>query len=396
MISSAVPSQGGSTSKLPGLDLLRAAAIAWVMVYHAALFGLAPLDWWIVRFGWMGVDLFFVLSGFLIAGQLLRPYAQGLRPDFRRFFVRRLLRTLPAYWVVLAVYLLFPIVREEPHLQPAWVFLSFTQNLLLGDKPNAFSHAWSLSVEEQFYLALPVIIVLLAIRPSARKVVGAILAILVLGMALRGWFWLHDVAPGPLDHAGHLHGMRYMRLIYYPTYSRLDGLLAGAAAAAIKAFRPGLWSKLTSRPNLLLAAGVLGLGLSMVFFKQQIAGFWPAVFGYPLIAISMALMVAAASDARSLIGARAIPGASALAAGAYSLYLSHKMIFHAFGTGLLQTPALPRSLVPTEALVAALVVGTTLYWAVERPFLKLRERLGGRTPTALAVPAAELLKAPEL
>ena len=94
--------------RLPGLDLIRAVAIAWVMIYHGSLFGLTSPDHWLVRFGWMGVDLFFVLSGFLIAGQLLTPFARGSRPSYGRFFGRRLLRTLPAYLAVLALYVLVP------------------------------------------------------------------------------------------------------------------------------------------------------------------------------------------------------------------------------------------------------------------------------------------------
>src|ERR1700722_2288166 len=102
-----------SVPRLDGLDLLRAIAICWVMLYHASLFGLASQDHWIVRFGWMGVDLFFVLSGFLIAGQLLRPWSRGLRPNYQRFYARRALRTLPAYLVVVAFYFCLPAVRER-------------------------------------------------------------------------------------------------------------------------------------------------------------------------------------------------------------------------------------------------------------------------------------------
>jgi Acyltransferase family len=100
-------------TRLPGLDLLRAVAISWVMAYHASSFGLISRDHWIAKFGWMGVDLFFVLSGFLIAGQLLRPWARGHQPNYSRFFARRLLRTLPAYLAVVALCFLFPVLRER-------------------------------------------------------------------------------------------------------------------------------------------------------------------------------------------------------------------------------------------------------------------------------------------
>ena len=76
--------------RLPGLDLLRAAAIAWVMLYHVTLFDLLPdPNHWVVEFGWMGVDIFFVLSGYLIASQLLKPIAARGAPSYRNFFSAR-------------------------------------------------------------------------------------------------------------------------------------------------------------------------------------------------------------------------------------------------------------------------------------------------------------------
>lgn len=191
-----------AASRLPGLDLLRAVAISWVMFYHASLFGPASPEVGIVRFGSVGVDLFFALSGFLIAGQLLRPFACGLAPNYPRFFARRWLRTVPAYLAVVALYCLVPSVRERPNLQPLWQLLTFTENLFIAPPlPKAFSHVWSLCVEEQFYVVFPAAAVLLAIRPSPAKVIGAFVAILLLGMALRGYLWLHDVARTPFDLA---------------------------------------------------------------------------------------------------------------------------------------------------------------------------------------------------
>ena len=373
-----------SAPRLPGLDLLRAFAIVWVMVYHASLFDLAPANNWFVDFGWMGVDLFFVLSGFLIAGQLLRPWAQGRAPDYPRFFTRRLLRTLPAYLVIVALCFLIPPIRDRAHIQPLWQFLTFTQNFGLDPHPpKAFSHAWSLCVEEQFYLVFPIAVAWIAARPSAAKVIGAIVALLAFGMALRGWLWLHDVAREPFNLEAQPSAVRYMMLIYYPTWTRLDGLLAGIAAAALQVLRPRWWARFTARPNLLLAVGATSVVASAVLFRDQIGGFFAAVFGYPLIAFSMALLVAGGTAPRSLIGRRAVPGAAALAAGSYSLYLSHKLAFHALAeTASSFQPAAMAWRLPI-ALAGAVLAGAALYWGIERPFLRLRDRLGGATRTPM-------------
>jgi peptidoglycan/LPS O-acetylase OafA/YrhL len=361
-------------TRLPGLDLLRAAAICWVMAFHASSFGLISRDHWIAKFGWMGVDLFFVLSGFLIAGQLLRPWAVGRRPNYSRFFVRRLLRTLPTYLVVVALYFLFPVLRERPLIQPLWQFLTFTENFASGpDPPNAFSHAWSLCVEEQFYLMFPIIVALLAIRPGPRTVLGVFIAVLIVGIVSRGYFWLADVAEPRYDTAGLPHFGRYMTLIYYPTWARLDGLLAGVGAAAIQTFRPAWWRALTARANILGIAGVAGVVLSAIFFQDMFARFLPAVFGFPLLASSMALLVIAGSHNRSFVGRYSIPGAGALAAGAYSLYLSHKMVFHAVESS---SPWWPR---PFQTILLGVAL---LFALVERPFLRLRERLHGHSSVA--------------
>jgi peptidoglycan/LPS O-acetylase OafA/YrhL len=372
--------------RLPGLDLLRAVAISWVMAFHASSFGLISRDRWIPKFGWMGVDLFFVLSGFLIAGQLLRPWAAGRRPNYSRFFARRLLRTLPAYLVVVALYFSFPVLRDRPAIQPLWQFLTFTENFANVPNPaKAFSQAWSLCVEEQFYLVFPAIVAVLALRPHPRIVVAVFIAVLMVGIVSRSYFWLADVALPPFDTTAIPHFGRYMTLIYYPTWARLDGLLAGVAAAAVQTFRPAWWRVLTARANTLTIAGVVGVIISAVFFQDMFARLWPAVFGFPLLAGSMALLVVAGSDTRSLIGRYSVPGAGALAAGAYSLYLSHKVVFHAVESRAPWWPQPFQTIALGVAILAALGVGALLYWLVERPFLRLRDRLSGPSSIASTV-----------
>ena len=357
--------------RLPGLDLLRSIAIVWVMLFHSFLVGgLAP-DWaWLSRFGWMGVDLFFVLSGFLIGGQVLAPLARGERLGFGDFYLRRAFRILPAFLVVLALYLAWPGFREAPGMEPWWKFLSFTMNLSIdyGQKA-AFSHAWSLCVEEHFYWLFPVAAVLMMRRPAAWKF--ALLCVLVVagGMALRAAAWRHGMAVDP----GFTRNW-FVEDIYYPTWNRLDGLLAGVALAVWKTMRPQAWERARRYANLALVAGLAVLGLSFWLFANRV-GLLGNTVGWPVLSLGLALLVFAGAGRDSVIGRRAVPLAGWLAAISYSLYLVHKAMYHLVqegwgerleGTGWLAVLAYGG---------AAIAAGALLHYGVEKPFLRLRARL---------------------
>lgn len=362
-------------NRLPGLDLLRAIAIAWVMLYHVTSYGLSLPR--VVEFGWMGVDLFFVLSGYLIGWQLLKPYTCGAQPQWAQFFARRAFRVFPAYLTVLALYFAVPAVRESPGIQPLWQFLTFTLNMFADySQARAFSHAWSLCIEEHFYLALPAVVWLLARKPGARKTAAVMLAILAGGMLLRGWLWQHEVAPYA---AGDIF-IRFIENIYNPSYARLDGLLAGVALAVVKGFRPAWWSWATARGMWFLAAGLAGVVASMCIKNPSFV--W-AVAGFPLLSISLAAIVPAAVSPRTW----RVPGVAPVAAMAFSLYLTHKAVYHLvreYAGAYLQGANL---LALCVYLGAALAAGALLYLAVERPGMQLRERLftsNGRTIPATA------------
>jgi len=200
-------------------------------------------------------------------------------------------------------------VRDHPNIAPLWQFLTFTENVPPWPTPGlAFSHVWSLCVEEQFYLIFPAVVALIALKPTPSRVTLSIVLVLIMGMLLRGYLWLRFVAETPFDIAADPHGP-FMQLIYYPTDTRLDGLLMGVAAAAIQAFRPRTWARLTARPNLLLVAGLAGVvASSFVFNNGQNARFWATVFGYPFLSFSIVLIVMAAASPRSLIGRYRVPG----------------------------------------------------------------------------------------
>src|SRR5689334_22476730 len=173
-------------SRLPGLDLLRAIAVIWVMLFHSFLVGGLGTDFaWLSRYGWMGVDIFFVLSGFLIGRQVLAPLARGESMSYITFYRRRFFRIVPAFAVVLALYALFPSWREVEGMAPWWQFATFTLNLLIDyTSVQAFSHAWSLCVEEHFYLLFPLLAWWLTRRPSARVLVVVFCTLVLAGIAL--------------------------------------------------------------------------------------------------------------------------------------------------------------------------------------------------------------------
>ncbi len=358
--------------KYPGLDLLRALAVIWVMLFHSFLVGGLGEDYsWLSRYGWMGVDLFFVLSGFLIGSQVLAPLARGDSLSFRDFYLRRAFRILPAFWVVLALYVAFPWLREAPGMEPWWKFAAFFMNLSIDYRHNAaFSHAWSLCVEEHFYLVFPLLAWALMRRPSAVKFIAVCVFVVLAGIALRSGVWLHNTA---LEQAGASSRNWFVEDIYYPTWNRLDGLLFGVVLAALRTFRPDFWLRLQANGNWLLLAGLLVMALSFWLFRDRV-GLLGNSIGWPIMSLGLALLVCAGSSERSWIGRRALPGAGWLAAASFSLYLTHKAAYHVtqnlFGEALEG-----RGVIAFIAYAAgALAAGAILHHAVERPFLTLRGR----------------------
>ncbi|HEY7403361.1 MAG TPA: acyltransferase [Candidatus Angelobacter sp.] len=362
-----------SSSRLPGLDLMRGLAILWVMPFHLRFTTMPSVLYGIGRTGWMGVDLFFVLSGYLIGSQLLRPYLSGSQPSLGGFYLRRAFRVLPAFLAVLLLYLLVPSFREAPSLSPVWQFLTFTENLRIDYlHDQAFSHVWSLCVEEHFYLVLPLLILVLMRKPSFAKALAAVIAILLFGFVVRACVYHFQLQP-LLNAEDDTFTVRYVEKIYYPTYTRLDGLLMGVILALIKTFRPAWWRSMMAQGYLLLAVG-LGLCSLAIWIFHDRFGFTGAVAGFPLLSLGLALIVASSLSPRCVLSR--VRGFALPATLAYSLYLTHKEIGH------LDTLYLNRLLSPstpwinfTVMFLTSFIAAGVLYLVIERPFLRLRERI---------------------
>jgi peptidoglycan/LPS O-acetylase OafA/YrhL len=327
----------------------------------------------------MGVDLFFVLSGFLIGGQVFTSIARGRQFSFGDFYVRRAFRILPAYVAVLLLYVLWPTFREASGMEPLWKFLTFTMNMSIDyGRYSALSHAWSLCVEEHFYWFFPVLAVALLHKPAVWKFT-LLCAILVLGgIALRAAIWTHGMETDP-DMVRNW----FVEDIYYPTWNRLDGLICGVALAAWKTFRPRSWFAARRYANLSLLSGALVMALSFWLFQDR-TGLVGNSIGWPVLSLGLGLLVFAGADRDSFIGRGHLPLASWLAAISYSLYLIHKATYHLVqgywgtqlaGTGFLAFPAYG---------ITAILAGAVLHYAVEQPFLKLRVRLAARRKLQIA------------
>ena len=368
-------------SRNPGLDTLRASAIALVFMYHYMCFvSGTPTFGWLSTVGWAGVDLFFVLSGYLIANQLFAGIARGERLSLPRFYARRALRTLPVFWLVLAAFALFPAALGGNAPPPWRRFLTFTQNFGL-EPGTAFSHAWSLCIEEQFYLVLPAVLVLGAMftRGRARGVtltrthgwmsMGALVA---LGVGARIVLWQR--------YGDAAHVRDYMSWVYYATLCRFDEFIPGVAVAMLKNFHRPTWDRLMTRGNAISVVGgasvlvMLTLAYRVYYIDGVGYGFFMTAFGYSLLAMSFALLVMAALSPRATVFRRRVPGAAPLALWSYSTYLSHKPLAFFIAQQLkpLGVSDGTRLVIITVACVA---VGGLLYKLVEAPFMALRDRL---------------------
>jgi peptidoglycan/LPS O-acetylase OafA/YrhL len=362
--------ESGHASRANGLDTLRAAAITLVFMNHYMAFvsGTATFGWASVV-GWTGVDLFFVLSGYLIANQIFAGLARGATLSVGSFYARRALRTLPAFWLVLALYFLFPAVMGGNPPPPLWRFLTFTQNIGLQGG-TAFSHAWSLCVEEQFYLVLPLMLAIGAQCGFGRSQGWTLLsALLLVGVGSRVILWL--------DYAVNNSG--YYPHIYYSTLCRFDEFLPGIAVAMLKNFHRPLWERITRHGQHVLAIGAITT-MALLYFVcrfYRIDGYGYTFFltaaGYSLLAMAFALLVTAALSPNSWLYRVRIPGAYQIALWSYSIYLSHKAVMMILQRLLQPSHVTPLVLIAVIA-IASVAVGALLYWLVESPFMAIRAR----------------------
>ncbi|VXB09878.1 acyltransferase [Massilia sp. 9I] len=358
-----------TSTRIHGLDTLRALAVTLVVLHHYVLFvSDAPTFGWVGQIGWVGVDLFFALSGYLIGNQIFAAMKSPGGFSLRRFYARRLLRTLPNYWVVLALYFLWPAFRGDDPLLALWEYATFIQNFAL-EPGSAFSHSWSLAIEEQFYLLLPAVALLGALWGGSLRLAWTAIALaFVAGMLVRADLWQ--------EMAGQTHKLYfYFKWIYYSSLCRFDELLAGVSLAILRNHHPGAWGCLTRHGNLMGGLGLLSCAVAFWFFLDDRYGFGITVFGFPLMALGFSLLIVAAVAEDSLLRRLKVPGAGALALWSYAIYLLHKPLCVMAAKWMAQRGfGAEHPLTIAALLTLSVLTGWLLYKHIETPFMLLRMR----------------------
>jgi peptidoglycan/LPS O-acetylase OafA/YrhL len=322
-----------SGAHLPVLDGLRAIAILAVMGMHFTI--LQPpilhlprvLDaaiWHVALSGWVGVDLFFVLSGFLITGILLDT--RGGAGYFRNFYMRRVLRILPLYYgSLLILFVIIPVLapsivhnlgRLSRDQWSLWTYVSNWAAGLAGSwdaTPPLTGHYWSLAVEEQFYLVWPLIV----FSTNARQVLRLLIAVCVGALVLRTVLVL--AGTNPIS-------------VFVLTPTRMDGLAAGSLVAVLARQAPGL-SPFRSVAKRVLCTCVAGLGLIAVF-TGTIGQYAPLTqtVGFTMLSGTFAatLLLLLSSPERSITKTvLAHPSLRHIGTRSYALYVFHPWVLQA-------------------------------------------------------------------
>ena len=377
------------------LDGLRAVAVIMVFFQHYGA-GKAFLFGW----GWTGVDVFFVLSGFLITGILYD--SQGKLHRYRDFYIRRTLRIFPLYYAVwAAILILTPIALWEWNwrwaLWPAY-FGNYARFLFLHQAGNPYrfdripfgpvvsgwfggpmhlyiGHFWSLCVEEQFYLFWPLVVYQVRRRETLMKICVAVIVL----MPILRWVLSRSLSQ-PLLH---------MEFFYRSLPTRLDALLLGGLVALCLRGPQQTVVRRIRRP-LLAVSAVLFMVLYFVSTRLLLlplegsASNFIAILGFTLIDLFAAALILECIHPGSLLGrVLSLKPLRAIGIISYGFYVFHDLLhdFYAFFANRF-FPDHAYAMTLLVAFTGTLLISALSYYLLERPLLKLKDRFTSQVHTA--------------
>lgn len=340
---------------MPVLDILRCLAIILVLFRH---YDIIPF---LFKGGWIGVDLFFVLSGFLVSGLLFNEYKKKGSINPLLFFIRRGFKIYPCFWFVLLTYIKY-FQYKHIAFTPKQVFaeLFFIQNFT----PSIIGITWTLAVEEHFYLIL-VLLTLLAIRKNwildQRKIVTGCLCISVICLSLRAY-------------------LSYFRpfnfyVQFFPTYLRLDALFAGVLVSWFYHFRHNIFLAFFKKYRLILLVYVLA-GPLLPFFLDIEDPFLTSAgltILYSSLAIGLCILLTINLNWNHPVFKPFIY----IGKCSYPIYLLHLLIGPAVANLFRQKllPGAPWYVYGFIYILSAVLSGMLLSVSIEQFFLKIRDRL---------------------
>jgi peptidoglycan/LPS O-acetylase OafA/YrhL len=354
-----VPRVASTSARIPALDGLRAVAIVLVVFSHEAG-NHVRISAWATNFGWnlgpLGVDLFFVISGFIITTLLLEERDVRGRISLGRFYMRRAVRLWPTLWLFLLTVAGLTLAGElaVPHLDLVWPALFLTDYMVpFSGGTLPIFHTWSLSIEEQFYLVWPPLIILMARRNLAKPLIFAFILAPFVRVAA------YELIP------------QWRAVSIYQFHIRYDFLVAGCLLALD--YRNGwrVTSRLARHGRVVLPACVLvAFGVEAVISAPNTSEWFLFTVGYTLQALALGglvgMCVQSGRDGRlgRLLDRRLLVHLGAIS---YGLYLWQEIF--------IMTPFGPFKHRAPLALLAALVCAELSWWLVDKPLARLRRRL---------------------
>ncbi|MFM8596894.1 MAG: acyltransferase family protein [Flavobacteriales bacterium] len=359
---------------IPGIDGLRAIAAMAVLLSHATG------NWGIFELGWIGVDLFFVISGFLITKILIEN--RGSSGYFKTFYYRRALRIIPIYAIVVIPLVCFHLWRNQVPFYVPLSYLIYLQNSFAIDYGwlPGLAHTWTLAIEEQFYLFFPIVIYLLRPRFLLATFVSAIFFII----GLRFFFYFANF-------------YTYYQGVF--TISRLDSFLMGGLVAIIAYYQ--IVQSIQLKNLIFNSIIVFSLSLLLIqiykygqnttgFFHQMMLGIHQFKFKsnlispygqlkYSLLALLFAALLAkvvfqSSAFTQKMIHQLERPLIKEIGQMSYGLYLYHYIYVSLFRWffDIDQAPPLYRIFLIFVIIIASYITARFSYFRIEKPFLKKR------------------------